>query len=91
MQWVNKLPDDHLFLIDPFIPHMPDGMGLDNVQKAPLNDGVNAAIAGPTGLREGKASQGRTVVHLHGGCVHARVRVCVCVCARAHLRGLRCC
>jgi hypothetical protein len=85
VQWVNKLPDDHLFLIDPFIPHMPDNMGLDDVQTPPLNDGPNAAIAQPNGLRgSGQGSQGRAVVHLHGGCVHAHAHVCVrlCVCRR---------
>ncbi len=70
-QWVNKLPNDHLFLVDKFIPHMPTNMGLGDSLPTPLN-GVNADIALPNGLRDGLGSQGRAVVHVHGGCAAQR-------------------
>ena len=66
VECVNKLPNDHLFLVDPYIPHTPASGGADNVLPSPPA-GMNADIAGPDGLRDGRGSQGRAVVHLHGG------------------------
>ena len=45
---------------------MPASGGVDDVLPTPPM-GANAAIAGPDGLRGGRGSQGRAVVHLHGG------------------------
>ena len=67
VEWVNKLPNDHLFLIDPYIPHTPASGGANDVLPSQQPAGLNAAIAGPDGLRDGRGSQGRGVVHLHGG------------------------
>ena len=68
-QRVNNLPDNHLFLIDPYVPHVPAGRGLDNTLPPNQPTGMSAEIANPDGLRGIKGSQGRAIVHVHGGCV----------------------